>query len=108
MTITPTNPIVPGVAGTPLASAHSADTARAARARNEQKQQAVVERAAQSAAGVAETDGQSMRPGDRDVDGRQAWRFSEHTGDRKPSHDEQPTLAPHTDGDPPNQIDLTG
>ena len=75
MSIGPSNPVSSSTAGQPAALTHGSEAARAARARLDQKREAFIGRTAASAEGVAETDAESMRPGDRDADGRQPWRL---------------------------------
>lgn len=66
-------PIAFSVAGAPLALGAGADAAQSTHsAANRTRERAAVERAEQ-AAGIAQPDGEEMRSGDRDGDGRQPW-----------------------------------
>jgi hypothetical protein len=68
----------------------------------------LVDRSATNAEGVAQTDGESMRPGDRDADGRQPWRFPVRPVKSEGAHQPTPGTSAADPADPPPQIDLCG
>ncbi len=78
MSVGPLNPINVTAAGTPLSQATGPDVARAQQdaANSQRAVQSQVQ--AESAAGIPQTDGQDLDPGERDADGRRPWRLRRH------------------------------
>jgi hypothetical protein len=78
MSVGPLNPVNTTAAGTPLSQATGTDVARTQRdvTSNQRAEQSQTQ--AESAAGIPQTDGQDLDPGERDADGRRPWRLRRH------------------------------
>jgi hypothetical protein len=104
--------ILGGAAGTPLAQTKGSDVDRAEQDTNDQKRQVTNELKAESAAGIAETDGQEHGTNERDADGRRPWEFpaKKHKASDGASDPTQTPTPQSKDpsGDSGGQLDLTG
>ena len=77
MSVGPTVSILASAAGTPLAQVKGSEIDRARRETDAFKIQLHRESQADTAAGVAASDGQEKSATERDADGRQAWQVPE-------------------------------
>jgi len=78
MSVGPLNPVNATAAGTPLSQASGPDVARAQQEAANSQRAAQSQIQAESAAGIPQTDGQDLDPGERDADGRRPWRLRRH------------------------------
>lgn len=100
MSIGPSDGIVAGAAGSPLAQSAGAEIARARQiAAMRQRKTAEVSQAA-GAEGITQADGQNLQTEDRDGDGRQAWQ----NGPGR-VHDDSTAEQPPTNASPCNDLD---
>ena len=100
MSIGPLGGILGSAAGAPLAQTSGADVERAKQDTIHQQRQVASQQQADTAAGIAETDGKDLESNDRDADGRRPWEF----GPAKPKAAEEPPAAET----PVQSKDLTG
>ena len=109
MSIAPTGGVFASAAGSNLAQSAGADVQRTQESISNHQRQAASDDAADSAAGIAESDGQSHEPHERDADGRRSWEIG------PPSHpvaagDEstrEPTRSQDAGEQCGNSVDLT-
>jgi hypothetical protein len=111
MSIGPLGGIFASAAGAQLAQGTGSDVKRAQHDATNKQRQVASQQQADSAAGIAETDGEDIESNDRDADGRRPWEF----GPPKPPADpaaEQPSdtilQSKDTTGDCGKSLDLTG
>ena len=75
MSIGPLGGIIASVAGSQLAQSTGSDVERAHQDTVSKQRQAASQQQADSAAGIAETDGKDIESNDRDADGRRPWEL---------------------------------
>lgn len=107
MSIGPTNPVIAGLAGTPLAQTKGSDVDRNQQAAGSQQTRAFSAQKAESAAGIGETDGQDHEAAERDADGRLPWRSPKQPPSDTPG---KPSCSPSKDasGESGSLLDLSG
>jgi hypothetical protein len=109
MSIEPTNHVAASAAGQPLALNGGPEAARAARARLLHQHDLAVSRSIESAEGIAQTDGELLRPGDRDADGRMPWRLPQLPPSTEHRAEKTIPTAPASNSEKPaHHIDLSG
>lgn len=107
MSIGPTNPVIAGLAGTPLAQAKGSDVDRSQQATGSQQTRAFSAQKAESAAGIGETDGQDHEAAERDADGRLPWRAPKQPAPETPASS-QSLPSKDASGESGALLDLSG
>lgn len=107
MSIGPTNPVVAGLAGTPLAQTKGSDVDRNQQAAGSQQTRSFSAQKAESAAGIGETDGQDHEAAERDADGRLPWRSPKHPSPDTPA-DARSAPSKDASGESGSLLDLSG
>ncbi len=108
MSSVPINPVFSGAAGSAAAQTASTDTERAQQAAASRQRRLAAQQQAASAAGVAATDGENLRPNQRDADGRLPWQRPVASS---PDRDDQAARQPKPNAaqsDRGQQLDLLG
>lgn len=104
-------PILPGVAGAPLAQSRGTETQRSQQLHDTQQRTADQAQKAEDAAGIAQTDGEEHETEERDADGRRLWEQSPQaaaTGDAAAGDSPTPHVAKDPTGLSGSQLDLSG
>ncbi len=107
MSIGPTNPIIAGLAGTPLAQTKGSDVDRNQQTAAGQQTRAFSDRKAENAAGIGETDGQDHEAAERDADGRLPWRMPKQPSPEAPAS-AQSSSSKDASGESGSLLDLSG
>jgi len=111
MSVGPLGGIAGSVAGSPLAQTKGAELERAQQDAASQQRRIQNDQKADSAAGVAETDGDDHEAEDRDADGRRLWEPAPQPTDQQGedgSAHEKPAKAKDPTGESGNLLDLSG
>ncbi len=107
MSIGPLNPLAAGAAGTPFAQSAGSETDRAKTDGAKQDRQTQMEREAEAAAGVGETDGEDHETAERDADGRRIWEDTTQSPKDESEETEMPR-GKDASGQAGNLLDLCG
>jgi hypothetical protein len=101
--------VAAGVAGAPLAQSAGGSVERVQRESTNQQRQADAARHADSAAGIAETDGQEHQTNERDADGRRPWELPPRAAPPPPEPEPDPPAASRdASGTCGQHLDLSG
>ncbi len=110
MSIGPTNPVVAGLAGTPLAQTKGSDVDRNQQASGSRQARDFSAQKAENAAGIGETDGQDHEAAERDADGRRPWQSPIQQSPESPETPANARSSPSKDasGESGSLLDLSG
>ncbi len=111
MSIGPAGGIIGSAAGSPLAQSKGSDTERAQQDAAGQLRRVASEQKAESAAGIAETDGEDHQTAERDADGRRLWEgphADDGTADSPADGAESESQSKDSSGQTGNLLDLSG
>lgn len=107
MSIGPTNPVVAGLAGTPLAQTKGSDVDRNQQASGSRQTRDFSAQKAESAAGIGETDGQDHEAAERDADGRRPWQSPKQPTPETPAN-ARSSSSKDASGESGSLLDLSG
>ncbi|GAB6165367.1 hypothetical protein JCM19992_13670 [Thermostilla marina] len=107
MSIGPLNPLAAGAAGTPFAQSAGSETDRVKTDAAKQDRQVQMDREAEAAAGVGETDGEDHETGERDADGRRIWEDTTQSP-KDDAEDSETPRSKDASGQAGNLLDLCG
>ncbi len=109
MSIGPTAGILGSAGGAPAAQTSGSETQRARQEAGAQQRQIHSQQQANSAAGIAQTDGQGHEAHERDADGRRPWEIDlGHAAGDDPPVDDSAPLNRDATGQSGTQLDLSG
>jgi len=111
MSVGPLGGIGGSAAGSPLSQAKGSDVDRTQQESSDQQRQVQVERKAESAAGIGETNGEDHETAERDADGRRLWEKPVKPKESSSDDDSASPGSPKnkdTSGQTGNFLDLTG
>ena len=108
MSVGPTVSILASAAGTPMAQVKGSEIDTTRRQTEAFKIQLHQESKAESAAGVAASDGEGKSVTERDADGRQAWEVPARSKTTRPTDEKRRPMAYDPANDSGTELDLCG
>jgi hypothetical protein len=111
MSIGPLGGIYASAAGAQLAQSTGSDVDRVHQDATNKQRQVASQQQADSAAGIAETDGKDIESNDRDADGRRPWEFGPPKPPVDPAAEQPPgssVQSKDSTGECGTSLDLTG